>query len=131
MLMSSWALLAILIACSEISARGISTDRGVSPLTYIYTQSHALVLYLERALWPDPLVFDYGWNYVLKAADARNGVQAPPSSRSRCASGAVEISDSFPIAFVRIVLSRLRRILLWHILIVVGHSTVVIVVVGH
>jgi tetratricopeptide (TPR) repeat protein len=40
----------------------------VSTWTYALTECRALALYLKLALWPQPLVFDYGWAFVRHAA---------------------------------------------------------------
>lgn len=36
-------------------------EAGITPLRYGQVQLNALVRYLRLALWPHPLVFDYGW----------------------------------------------------------------------
>ena len=59
-LAASWVLLGGLIIHSQIAERGVGLDLGVSPLTYALTESRVMVKYLQLALWPHPLVFDYG-----------------------------------------------------------------------
>ncbi|HVW22249.1 MAG TPA: tetratricopeptide repeat protein [Opitutaceae bacterium] len=64
-LAASWLLLALLAAVSPIRDRSIGFHAGVSPLTYAFTEAKGISLYLRLALWPHPLVFDYGGPEVL------------------------------------------------------------------
>jgi tetratricopeptide (TPR) repeat protein len=64
-LAASWLFLGLLAAVSPIRDRSIGFHAGVSPLTYVGTEARALALYLRLALWPHPLVFDYGGPEVL------------------------------------------------------------------
>lgn len=59
-LASTWLLLCAMVAST--GARGGSAGLGttVAPLDYFWTQCNALILYLRRAVWPHPLVFDHG-----------------------------------------------------------------------
>ena len=57
-LASGWILLARLMV--GIRERGAGTGLGISPLRYAIGESHAILHYLRLALWPRPLVFDYG-----------------------------------------------------------------------
>jgi protein O-mannosyl-transferase len=59
-LSATWALLAGLILASDLAARGVGPGMGLGPLDYAVSQARALVIYVSRAIWPDPLVFDYG-----------------------------------------------------------------------
>jgi tetratricopeptide (TPR) repeat protein len=63
-LASSWLLLGYLVvgAASRGGTAGWAT--GMSPLHYAFTQCEAVVRYLGLALWPHPLVFDYGSDVV-------------------------------------------------------------------
>ncbi len=60
-LATTWLLLGWLVASSG-GARGgaAGTASGITPWTYALTQCEAIGLYLKLALWPDPLVLDYG-----------------------------------------------------------------------
>ncbi len=60
-LAATWLLLAWLVARNG-GARGAAAGfgLGVSGWAYLLTQCEALVLYLRLALWPHPLVLDYG-----------------------------------------------------------------------
>jgi tetratricopeptide (TPR) repeat protein len=60
-LASTWAILGFLLLAGA-GARGASAGfgLGVTPWSYLLKQCEALVLYLRLALWPDPLVLDYG-----------------------------------------------------------------------
>ena len=68
-LASTWLLLAFLVLQSS-GARGASAGfgLGVTPWTYLLTQADALVLYLRLAVWPHPLVLDYGTGVVVSPA---------------------------------------------------------------
>ena len=57
----SWLLLLGLVLTGG-GARGTAAGwhTGVSPWSYLLKQSEALVLYLKLAVWPHPLVLDYG-----------------------------------------------------------------------
>ena len=65
-LASTWILLAVLLA--DVGHRGIGSEHGVTPFTYALTSCRTLVHYLCLSLWPDPLVFDYGPNFVRSAS---------------------------------------------------------------
>ena len=59
-LVSSWLLLALLMAHNQKRGGTVGFGLGVSPWDYALTQCHALLLYLRLSFWPSPLVFDYG-----------------------------------------------------------------------
>ncbi|HUR58905.1 MAG TPA: tetratricopeptide repeat protein [Opitutaceae bacterium] len=59
-LASSWLVLAALMATSRIHERGVGFDLGVDAFSYALVQSKAVLIYLKLAVWPNPLVFDYG-----------------------------------------------------------------------
>lgn len=63
-LLSTWIFLAVLVAGTE--GRGGSAGFGgpISWTEYAQTQCVAIVHYLRLALWPHPLVFDYGVELV-------------------------------------------------------------------
>lgn len=58
---STWLLLVALVLHSG-GDRGGTTGfgQGVSPWTYLLTQSRALAIYLKLSFWPHPLIVDYG-----------------------------------------------------------------------
>ncbi|MBL9200360.1 MAG: tetratricopeptide repeat protein [Opitutaceae bacterium] len=60
-LAATWLLLAALVV-SAGGSRGVAAgfNRGISSWSYLLTQAEALVLYVRLALWPHPLVLDYG-----------------------------------------------------------------------
>jgi Tfp pilus assembly protein PilF len=59
-LAACWLVWAALHASAP---RGLSVgfDVGVTPSTYLAHQMQMLTTYAARALWPHPLVLDYGW----------------------------------------------------------------------
>ena len=69
-LAATWLLLAALLVQSA-GARGASAGfgLGVSSWSYLLTQCEALTRYLRLALWPHPLVVDYGTAVVRSPAD--------------------------------------------------------------
>jgi tetratricopeptide (TPR) repeat protein len=66
-LFGTWLLLGYLVACTG-GKRGGGAGFGISvsntPWAYALTQCRAIVLYLRLAIWPHPLVFDYGTGVV-------------------------------------------------------------------
>lgn len=67
-LMSSWVLLGCLL--TGLHQRGVGFGHGISWWVYALTECWAIVRYLGLALWPHPLVFDYGMDVVKPAAAA-------------------------------------------------------------
>jgi tetratricopeptide (TPR) repeat protein len=67
MALTSWVLVAWLLA--EAGNRGGTAGPGteVSSWHYLLTQAEAIVRYLGLAVWPHPLVFDYGTTLVTNA----------------------------------------------------------------
>jgi tetratricopeptide (TPR) repeat protein len=63
-LAASWLLLAWLVAHVGHRGGGAGLGLGVSPWDYALTQCRAIVLYLRLAVWPRPLVVDYGTGIV-------------------------------------------------------------------
>ncbi|HXC02191.1 MAG TPA: tetratricopeptide repeat protein [Opitutaceae bacterium] len=63
-----WILLGLLLA--GVSQRGVGFGHGVSWWVYALTECRVIVQYLGLAIWPHPLVFDYGMNVVQGAAEA-------------------------------------------------------------
>jgi protein O-mannosyl-transferase len=68
-LAATWLFLAVLLAGSG-GTRGTAAGfgLGVTSWSYALTQSEAIVRYLGLAVWPHPLVYDYGTDLV---ADVR------------------------------------------------------------
>ena len=56
---ATWLGLAGALA-SDLGQRSVGFGLGVSAWTYALQSAQAVGLYLKRALWPAPLVFDYG-----------------------------------------------------------------------
>lgn len=59
-LMATWALLAGLALGATTRGGTAGFGIGITPLDYALTQTEAITRYLGLALWPYPLVFDYG-----------------------------------------------------------------------
>ena len=59
-LASSWLVLLGLVAAAPRS-RSVGVALGVTPWTYLLNQAWVLSEYLHRAVWPHPLILDYGW----------------------------------------------------------------------
>jgi len=58
---ATWLLLAGLVASAGWNRNGTSGfDVGISPVAYWLTQFEAVVRYLWLAVWPHPLIFEYG-----------------------------------------------------------------------
>ena len=60
----TWIPLGVLMAGSEARAGTVGFGLGMSSWTYLLTQGRALGIYLQLAVWPHPLVLDYGTNVV-------------------------------------------------------------------
>jgi protein O-mannosyl-transferase len=63
-LAATWLLLGWLVLGTENRGGTAGLGIGDSPWTYALTQTRALVLYLRLALWPHPLVLDYGTDLI-------------------------------------------------------------------
>lgn len=59
-LASSWLLLGYLVLGSHGRGASVGFTGGISWFSYPLMQVGAVVHYLRLAIWPDPLVFDYG-----------------------------------------------------------------------
>jgi tetratricopeptide (TPR) repeat protein len=59
-LAGTWLLLAVLVLTTHGRGGTAGFGSGVSPSDYALTQAWAIPHYLRLALWPHPLVFDYG-----------------------------------------------------------------------
>jgi tetratricopeptide (TPR) repeat protein len=66
-LASLWLVLAVLMAAS--GNRGVGFGHGVSSWDYALTSCRSVVLYLKLALWPHPLVLDYGTAIIRHPVD--------------------------------------------------------------
>ena len=62
-LASTWLLAAILVSHLPHPERAKAgfAFKGITPLAYLLTQPGAILHYLQLALWPHPLCFDYAW----------------------------------------------------------------------
>ncbi len=59
-LAAAWVLLAGLVAAAGGRGGTAGFGAGITPWTYALTQCRALAAYAGLAVWPHPLVFDYG-----------------------------------------------------------------------
>jgi tetratricopeptide (TPR) repeat protein len=59
-----WALVGLLLWRSELRGGTVGFGRGIGAWQYACTQCRAIVMYLKLALWPHPLVLDYGTDVV-------------------------------------------------------------------
>jgi tetratricopeptide (TPR) repeat protein len=64
-LAGTWLPMVHLIA--SLRQRGIGFDQGVTWWGYALTSCRSVVLYLKLAVWPHPLVLDYGFDVVRHA----------------------------------------------------------------
>jgi tetratricopeptide (TPR) repeat protein len=53
---------------TSLDQRGVGFEKGVTWWSYALTSCRSVVLYLKLAIWPHPLVFDYGPDFVQHAA---------------------------------------------------------------
>lgn len=56
---ATWLLLAALLG-SGLEERQVGYGLGVTVPQYLLVEAHAILLYLKLAIWPHPLIFDYG-----------------------------------------------------------------------
>lgn len=63
-LAASWLVLAALMLTHGQRGGSVGFSYGVSAWDYALTQCEALVTYLKLAIWPQPLVLDYGTTIV-------------------------------------------------------------------
>jgi tetratricopeptide (TPR) repeat protein len=73
-LSSSWILLGCLIFSTHGRTGTVGFGGSISALDYAKTQAWAVGHYLRLAVWPSPLVFDYGRTLVVRAADILPGL---------------------------------------------------------
>ena len=69
-LASTWVFLGWLMLHAELAQRGIGFALGVSVFDYALSESRAVWTYLRLAVWPHPLVFDYGWAFIRRLTEA-------------------------------------------------------------
>lgn len=69
-LSGTWLVLALLLARGG-GSRGVAAGfgLGVSPWHYLLTSADALALYLKLAVWPHPLILDYGTGLAASLAE--------------------------------------------------------------
>jgi tetratricopeptide (TPR) repeat protein len=67
-LAATWLLLAHLM--TGLNQRAVGFDAGVAWRSYALTSCRSVVLYLKLAIWPHPLVLDYGTDVIHHAFDA-------------------------------------------------------------
>ena len=68
-LAGTWIVLGFLIA-SGPRWRSAGFQSGISPWTYLLNQPAMILTYLRLAVWPDPLVLDYGITHPIALRDA-------------------------------------------------------------
>ena len=64
-LASTWIVLGLLVLGAGNRGGTIGASAGVTWWQYAMCQSRAVIHYLQLALWPDPLIFDYGPDFVM------------------------------------------------------------------
>jgi tetratricopeptide (TPR) repeat protein len=65
-LAATWGILGYLLT-TGLHQRSVGFGLGVSAVDYALTECRAVLLYLKLAVWPAPLVFDYGRAYEANA----------------------------------------------------------------
>ncbi|HVU34999.1 MAG TPA: tetratricopeptide repeat protein [Opitutaceae bacterium] len=65
---ATWGLVAFLVRQSGIRGGAVGFGHGITAWDYALTQCQAIVMYLKLAVWPHPLVLDYGTPVVHAAA---------------------------------------------------------------
>src|SRR5687768_4148784 len=68
-LFSTWILLAALVIRTGTRGGTAGFGIGVTPFDYALTQFEAVTRYVWLSLWPHPLIFDYGVEWVESAID--------------------------------------------------------------
>jgi tetratricopeptide (TPR) repeat protein len=63
-LAASWLVLPLLVLGHHQRNQTVGFGLGVTSWDYALTQCHALFVYLKLALWPSPLIVDYGTDVV-------------------------------------------------------------------
>jgi protein O-mannosyl-transferase len=70
---ASWVLLGLVMQGGHLAAQAAGFNAGVSGITYALTELKVVTGYLRLAVWPHPLVFDYGSELIV----TRMGQWAP------------------------------------------------------
>ena len=65
----TWILLGFLVLNTGDRSGTAGFNTMITPWTYLLTQCHAITHYLQLAVWPSPLVFDYGSDVVQSIVD--------------------------------------------------------------
>jgi hypothetical protein len=73
-LAACWLLLVVLMAAGQGRGETVGFGHGVTPLEYLLTQCWAVPHYLRLAIWPHPLVLDYGNQLVTEPAQVLPGL---------------------------------------------------------
>jgi tetratricopeptide (TPR) repeat protein len=69
-LAATWLLLIVLVGSTGWNRNGMAGfDVGIAPWSYWLTQFEAVTRYLRLAVWPHPLVFEYGAFWVSRLSD--------------------------------------------------------------
>jgi len=68
-LAATWALLFVLVIGAGNRAGTIGTSAGVTSWQYALCQCRAIVHYLRLSFWPEPLILDYGADFVRNVGD--------------------------------------------------------------
>ena len=69
-LAATWLLLGFLVLGAGNRGGTIGSSAGVSPWDYALCQSRAVLHYARLAVWPHPLIFDYGTDFISFTAAA-------------------------------------------------------------
>jgi tetratricopeptide (TPR) repeat protein len=69
-LAATWIVLGLLVLQTGDRGGSAGLGFGVSSWSYALTQCRAVALYLERAVWPFPLVLDYGGTVLIDGVTA-------------------------------------------------------------
>jgi tetratricopeptide (TPR) repeat protein len=68
-LLATWVVVALSVWQSETRGGTVGFGQGVTAWDYALTQSRALTMYFKLALWPHPLVLDYGTQVIREAGE--------------------------------------------------------------
>ena len=64
MLIPAWLFLGITYLSDPRQGTVRFDYQGINSWTYLCTQAAAIVMYVRKVFWPDPLILDYGWPIV-------------------------------------------------------------------
>ena len=67
--LTAWVVVGLLVWRSDTRGGTVGFGHGASAWEYLLTQCRAIVMYLKLALWPHPLVLDYGTELVRDPRD--------------------------------------------------------------